>query len=165
MQQIVAVHHYNTMNECNKLYLSQLAIEGHSQAAIADKMGISSATVSRTLSDDNIKAKIAYCRNEIVEKAYDKSVDNVVQVIQDYNNKATDKDGLMRKEHGFRASMRMLESMGLIESRTSPSFIQNILIQNNQTVVSPLVDQVISSTIGNQLKTIEVLPVVDDEDE
>lgn len=135
------------MDPCTSLHMQQLAIEGKSQTEIAAILSVDPSTVSRNLSDESIKAKIAYCRNELVAKAYSKSVDNVVKVIEDYQTPAANKDELVRREHGFKASLRVMESMGLIESRTQPAFVQNILVQNNNQYISPLTEKALSQAL------------------
>ena len=121
-----------------------MLIEGHTVAAVASAMDKNPMTIYRLMSDDQIKQKIEYCRNELVNKAFAKSVDNVVRTIEDYQSPAADKDGLMRREHGFKASLRVMESMGLIESRTQPAFVQNILVQNNNQYISALTERALS---------------------
>lgn len=139
------------MDECTTLYMTQLAAEGLDQTAIAEKLGVHPATVSRNMSKETIKAKIEYCKALIVEKAYEASVNNIVDVIENYKSKVADKDdkdGLMRREHGFKASLRVAESMGLIESRSQAGFTANVLIQNNtQNIISPLVDKALSHAL------------------
>lgn len=137
----------------NEIY--DKALIGMPQKDIGKKLGVSQTTVSRLLRDDQVKAVIEKCKAELVERSYETAVNNVIGVIEDYEKpvQLDDKgrvkgDDFQRKEHGFKASLRVMESMGLIESRTQPAFVQNILVQNNNNqYFSPLTDRALSQAM------------------
>ena len=122
---------------------------------IADTLEVSRSTVQRVLRDSEVKSIIEDCKKTLVEKAYQKSVENVVHAVENYQNKEEkDENGKIDgqtyqlKEHGFKASVEILKSMGLLSSN-APSFVVNSLnVQNNQ-YITPVVMKAIKLSLSS----------------
>jgi hypothetical protein len=109
---------------------------------------------SRALEKPSVRAIVDYCHEQLLQHAYKQSVQNVIGVIKEYETPAgTGKDGkvdgatFQRKEHGFRASMKMLESIGLLPSGSNQSITIQQFNTSNVTNVSPVVDAALRSTM------------------
>jgi len=76
---------------------------------------------------------------------------NVAHAIDSYQKKSTNdlnkEDRIQLREHGYKASVRVLESLGVLESQKTSISIQNITnTQNN--VVSPMMADLIKKHLG-----------------
>lgn len=143
---------YNTMDACEKLRVGQMVIDGMSAKDIAPQMGCSEATIYRVIADKDVKARINHCRALIAEQAYTEAANNVIQVIKDYKSPANGEDraSLQAKDHGFKASVKVLESMGLLASQSPSLFVQQIYNTQVNNMVSPLVDQALARSLEVQ---------------
>ena len=135
---------------------------------IADTLEVSRSTVQRVLKDSEVKSIIEDCKKTLVEKAYQKSVENVVHAVENYQNKEEkDENGKIDgqtyqlKEHGFKASVEILKSMGLLSSN-APSFVVNSLNVQNNTFISPLVSKAIDLAIDNIASDVTKYELLDE---
>ena len=135
---------------------------------IADTLEVSRSTVQRVLRDSEVKSIIEDCKKTLVEKAYQKSVENVVHAVENYQNKEEkDQNGKLDgqtyqlKEHGFKASVEILKSMGLLSSN-APSFVVNSLNVQNNTFISPLVSKAIDLALDNIACDVPKYELLDD---
>ena len=142
------------MGFCKQYEREQIAagvIAGDSQNTIAEKIGMSEATVSRAINKNaEVNALIAAGFKEL-SGAWTKAVKNVKQVVEDYDKPIPDqytKFDLLKKEHGFKASERLIESMGLLPSHSQPVYIQNILNVSNNQFISPIVSRAIDRAMS-----------------
>ena len=133
-----------------ELYITQQTILDKPVKVIAEEIGKHPATIARILSKSDIKAQVEHYRNKIAQEAYGHSAENVIQVVQDYKKPAKSKDAMMRREHGFKSSLRILESMGILESRSQPAFVQQIFNTQVNNLVSPVVDRLLEQSIAGQ---------------
>jgi len=155
------------MDKCKELWVEQMSAEGMSQSAIARKLNVHPVTIGRVVNREDVKAKIEYCRTLIAQEAYAKSVANVIKVINEYDDPiedSNDKLALQRKQHGFTASMRVAESIGVLPSNSMAPAVVNVLNIQNNNYVSPLVESLLKQSL-NKLDNSNVIDSErDDED-
>ncbi len=146
------------MDDCQKLQLGHWAAQGLPVAEIAKKIGCDPSTVYRNLSDEKIRLKVEYCRNLIVNESYQKAAENVNNAIQEYSTTADP----IKKNHGYDASKRVLESIGVLPSHSQAPLVANILVQNNNQYISPIVDQVLSQALTGNIIEAEAIEAPQD---
>lgn len=124
------------------------------QSEAARRIGMSPATVSIALRNDKeLKAMIDAGFKEL-SGSWSKAIKNIKSVVDDYDTPIAELDGiqakvaLQRKEHGFKASERLIESMGLLPGTGQPTYIQNILVQNNNQYFSPLTEKALDQALN-----------------
>ena len=140
------------MDACTKNWVIQQRVEGKSHQEIADKIGMTNATVSRALADTKTRQIIDYCQREIAEKAYKQSTENVVNAIE-YVAKAEElpeenRDKL-KQEMGYRFSEKTLQSIGILPSQSQSVFFQQVSNQQNNITISPVISRVLDSALGD----------------
>jgi len=101
---------------------------------IAAKAGCSPATVS-IYQRGRLKELIEQVRTRVIDEALSVSADNVIHVIKNYRaNQANNKGEEMEKSHGFTASMKNLESAGVLASNVQSVTIQQIYNDNRNEI-------------------------------
>lgn len=119
------------------------AIKGARKKDIAIKYGLSEAHVRQILKKENIADFIEEVTKAITLKEGLEAYKNISYAIQNY--RTTDDQQL--RSHGFQASMDLMKSIGVLESRNVSISIQNI--QNTQNnVVSPMMQELIQKHLG-----------------
>ncbi len=116
------------------LIIVEGSVLGDKGRDIAQKAGCSPATVS-IYQRGRLKELIEKVRTRVIDEALSVSADNVIHVIQNYQtNKATNKGEEMEKSHGFAASMKNLESAGVLASNIQSLTIQQIYNDNRSEI-------------------------------
>lgn len=116
------------------LIIVEGSVLGDKGRDIAQKAGCSPATVS-IYQRGRLKELIEQVRTRVIDEALNVSADNVIHVIQNYQtNKATNKGEEMEKSHGFAASMKNLESAGVLASNVQSVTIQQIYNDNRNEI-------------------------------
>ena len=116
------------------LIIVEGSVLGDKGRDIAAKAGCSPATVS-IYQRGRLKELIEQVRTRVIDEALNVSADNVIHVIQNYQtNKATNKGEEMEKSHGFTASMKNLESAGVLASNVQSVTIQQIYNDNRNEI-------------------------------
>lgn len=116
------------------LIIVEGSVLGDKGRDIAAKAGCSPATVS-IYQRGRLKELIEQVRTRVIDEALNVSADNVIHVIQNYQtNKATNKGEEMEKSHGFSASMKNLESAGVLASNVQSVTIQQIYNDNRNEI-------------------------------
>lgn len=134
------------MDKVNKDKLIALEYtHGKTQQEIANELNIGQATVSRKLNKAETKAYIEQVQAEFLSKALQTSADNIVSVIEGYkDSSSSDPISWQKREHGFRASSKVLESVGIFSGHAQSAYI--ISIFNSQTnIISPVIQQLLSN--------------------
>lgn len=125
------------------LDMAKDAIKGARKKDIAIKYGLSEAHVRQILKKENIADFIEEVTKAITLKEGLEAYKNISYAIQNY--RTTDDQQL--RSHGFQASMDLMKSIGVLESRNVSISIQNI--QNTQNnVVSPMMQELIQKHLG-----------------
>jgi transcriptional regulator with XRE-family HTH domain len=119
--------------EYNIPRVARLRAEGLSQTEIAERTKLSQPTVSRLLSDERAREIIEACRAKLATEAYLQAAENLSRVINEYSEPVSlDENGKMRadmqqrREHGYKASIKVLESVGILPSHAPAQFVANI---------------------------------------
>jgi len=123
-------------------------LQDEPQTAIARRLGVHPLTVARHLKSDVELRSIIDRGFKELSGSYSKAIDNIKYVIEEYQapieGKVTKLD-VQKRDHGYSASIKMLESMGLTPSNSQPQYITNLMQVNNY--ISPVVDKVLDSMI------------------
>jgi DNA-binding transcriptional regulator LsrR (DeoR family) len=115
---------------------------GATQDTIAHAVGCDRSVISRTLATPALKERIEIAHQALSNACLDSCVDTYAYLTQNYRNLEGDE-----KQHSFKATTAVLESLGILASRTPSQLVVNIL-NANQVVLSPLVQQVVSQVTG-----------------
>ena len=103
-------------------------VNGATLQKIANQNGFDVSTASRKLSKPELQEYINKLQTEIINKTLPLAADNIHHAISKY--KSGDKEDSQLREHGFKASLRVLESTGLLSSH-APSVVFQQFIQDN----------------------------------
>ena len=116
------------------LIIVEGSVLGDKGRDIAEKAGCSPATVS-IYQRGRLKDLIEQVRTRVIDEALGVSADNVIHVIKNYKaNQANNKGEEMEKSHGFTASMKNLESAGVLASNVQSVTIQQIYNDNRNEI-------------------------------
>ena len=116
------------------LIIVEGSVLGDKGRDIAAKAGCSPATVS-IYQRGRLKELIEQVRTRVIDEALNVSADNVIHVIKNYRaNQANNKGEEMEKSHGFTASMKNLESAGVLASNVQSVTIQQIYNDNRNEI-------------------------------
>ena len=120
----------NKLTAEQELIIVEGTVAGKGQELIAKEAGCDHSTVS-VHSRGKLKELIEQVRTRVINEALTTSADNVIHVINNYKkNKAENKGEEMEKSHGFMASMKNLESAGVLASNIQSVTIQQIYNDN-----------------------------------
>ncbi len=139
------------------IQIAGLRAAGLNYRAIGQEVGVSRQTVCTTLKDDCVRDIVESCRQRFALEGFEKAVTNILNLIKDYESPVLpDKDGKLtgdqyqRKEHGYRASMKALESLGIVPAHT-PTFLQNVFNVNQSNHINPIVDKILTIHLSSDL--------------
>lgn len=122
------------MTTKQELVIVEGKVAGHSTEQIAKNAGCATGTVSEH-SRGKLKELIETVRTKVIDEALSVSAENIIHVIKEYKkNKAENKGKEMEKSHGFIASMKNLESAGVLASNIQSLTIQQIYNDNRNEV-------------------------------
>ena len=153
--------------------LARLRAAGQDVRSIGQRLGCHNSTVVRSLQRQDVKQLIADIHAEMMIDAPANAARNLRKLISDYPNLPEGQT----KDHAFKASVKMLESIGVLPSHAPAQVTVNIL--NAESVnVSPVVVNVLrqigaslsgdvhngdsDSGVGADRETIDVDPDVTD---
>ncbi len=83
----------------------QIIMGERSQGAIARDLKVSPSALCRFLRQPNIKEQIEMLKMEVIRVCIESTVKNISHIIENYQTTSD----FQTREHGFRASMRVLE--------------------------------------------------------
>jgi len=109
-----------------------LTAAGMPLRTIAEKIGTSVTSVHRA--KQSAKDIIEAIRDDLINHTAKQSADNIKHAITAYRNK--DSDSQLR-EHGYKASTRMLETIGIYPSHTPSVLIQQIINDTTNVAATP----------------------------
>jgi hypothetical protein len=131
-------------------YAMQQVIAGVPQRAIAAELGTSHTSIYRaTTNNDEIRAKIEAAKAELAERAYGKAINNIIYAVDNYQvpKDAPNAPDYQLREHGYRASIEIGRSIGILASNTQPAYITQIY-NDNRVQISPSIQELISSQMS-----------------
>ena len=120
-------------------------VNGATLQEISTPRGIHESTVSKRLSRPEVKAHLERLQSSLIEKTLHLAVDNIHQVVDGYR---TAPDESKKCEHGFKASIRLMESAGLLTSQQQSIYIQQIY-NDNRTEIPDIVKELFQRVTSN----------------
>jgi predicted XRE-type DNA-binding protein len=120
------------------LITGQLA-QGIPQREIAKEFGVSQQYVSVVNNKDEARDIINSAHQRLVTKTLSKAVDNLDYAVQSYRKTKSKQ----LKDHGYKASEKVLESMGLLTSHAQ-SIVHQTYIQQQTNVINPIINELIN---------------------
>jgi hypothetical protein len=159
------------------MVIAEQRAAGRPMQDIAQSIGCHHSTVSRRLSKSDLKTMVEDIQERTISQALPQAADNITHVIEVYRtpkhvkddagNYVVDEDGervinpeypdsLMR-EHGYRASVMVLQSVGILPSHTQSVVYQQINAAGD-VHVSAEVDQLHSFLSSQMSNIIDVEP-------
>lgn len=137
---------------------------GIPQYQVAAQLGVHPSTVSRAAAKPDTKTLINTIHQALIDSALQPAQANISRSIQDYYSLPvnTDDSGralpqdLQRKDHGFKASIRLLEAAGILPSHAQSILIQQIFNQFSTEIPEP-VRRVFQQVAHNDLDAINLL--------
>ena len=126
------------------LQIADERIQGATLQEISSVRGLHESTISKKLSKPEVKAYLDKLQSELIAKTLPQAVDNIHQAIEGYK---TAPDESKKCEHGFKASLRLMESAGLLTSNQQSIYIQQIY-NDNRTEMPDIVKELFSRVTG-----------------
>jgi predicted transcriptional regulator len=131
-----------------------------SQQKIADQLGVSQSTISRLASRDDMKALIEQETIRLLG-----SVPQAVDNLTDLVNEMPQMTNVKEKELAFKASRKVLEAAGILNS-ASPSLSVVNIVQRNSIVLSPIVKAMLDRLLESSKEALpEGMPNFEEEGE
>ena len=128
------------------LQIADERMNGATLQEIASKEGVHESTISRKLSRPEVKAYLESIHQRIITEGISKATENLIHAVDSYKTKDADHQ---LKEHGFKASLEVSRSIGLLPSHTLAPQITTILnVQNNQ-YITPVVMKAIKLSLAS----------------
>ena len=138
------------------LQIADERMNGSTLQEIASKEGCHESTISRKLSKPEVKAYLDRLQSHLIEKTLPIAADNIHHCIESYKTK--DKEDSQAREHGFKASLKVMESAGLLPGNQQSIYIQQVYNDNRSEmpdIVKDLFNRVTGSKQANLLDVIE----------
>ena len=134
------------------LQIADERMNGATLQEIASKEGVHESTISRKLSRPEVKAYLDRLQSNLIEKTLPIAADNIHRCIESYKTK--DKEDSQAREHGFKASLKVMESAGLLPGNQQSIYIQQVYNDNRSEmpdIVKDLFNRVTGSSKANLL--------------
>jgi predicted XRE-type DNA-binding protein len=126
-------------SEAVKEQIAKALAGGQSQAIIAQAVGVSQPTISRLANKGDVRAMIERQSLSLLE-GVPQAVENLKAQINEMPNIPPEQ--VKRKELGLKASIKLLESAGLLNTPSpSPTFVN--IINARTTIISPVVERLL----------------------
>jgi predicted transcriptional regulator len=128
-----------------------------SQQTIADQLGVSQSTVSRLANKEDVKAMIEQETIRLLGSV-PQAIDNIAGLVSEMPHMTNVKE----KELAFKATRKVLEAAGVLNS-PSPSLGVVNVFQQNSVVLSPIVEAAIERLLSSPLDLCEDGEIVEGE--
>lgn len=138
------IKHVSNLNETD-LYVAEGIAAGKTQTEIAKELGVYSTSVNHRIArKPALKELIKKIQENILDEGITQAKDNIIHAITNYKkpqileieegeNKKKVFDWQLR-EHGFKASLKVLESAGVVSGTGMSVQINNIYNDNRQEI-------------------------------
>jgi hypothetical protein len=120
-----------------------LTAAGQSRRDVAGRLGVGKSSVQRAT--QSAREIIEAIRDDLIHTTAKTAADNIRHAIKAYKDKASD---TQLREHGFKASNRMLETIGIYPAH-APSVLVQQIIQGNAVQITPELAQSIRDGWGD----------------
>ena len=122
-------------------------VGGQSQTVIAQTLGVSQSTISRLLKKEDVQGFIKEWSLKLLE-AVPQSVENLKDLVNEMPG--IPKGDIKRRELSYKASKKVLESAGLLNTPSpSPTFV-NIFNQTTN-IISPVMEKILAEIAGKSV--------------
>lgn len=128
------------------LQIAEQRAQGTKLSDIAKNVGFTnnSSVAHRLRRKPDLRAHLQNIQKKLVEHSAQSAADNIVHLIKSYrSNNCTSEKKRLEKTHGWRATERLAESVGVFTGRGESSVVVNILNKGN-LAISPDVLQILS---------------------
>ena len=133
-------------SEAVKEQIAKALVGGQSQAVIAQAVGVSQSTISRLANKGDVRALIERESLRLLE-AVPQAVENVKVLVNEMPD--IPKGDIKRRELSFKASKKVLESAGLLNTPSpSPTFVN--IVNAGTTVISPVIDRILREVASRE---------------
>ena len=106
--------------------------------------GMPKSTVHLRLEKPELKAYLEDIQSRTINETAKEASENLTYLIKGYkNNNCEDVKARIEKSHGFKASERICESIGILPSHAPSQMVINIM-QTGNTYISPIVTEMLS---------------------
>ena len=119
------------------IQLAEQRAAGQTLENIGNLNNLPLTTTHRRLQRPEVKALIERIQAELIETSVPIAADNIRHAVEQYKPQAdlpSDQRDSQLREHGFKASQRLLESVGILPSHTPSVLIQQIFNQNDPQI-------------------------------
>lgn len=136
--------------------IAEAIAAGETTRQIAAVTGLHHSTIARKAHSKDIRAFIEAINERVINESLPVAVSNIQYAINEYQKKEAKEDPQLR-DHGFKASTRIMESVGLLPAHAPSTLIQNIYNDNRTQVVAPILETVLGRYLPDQAQA----PVID----
>jgi hypothetical protein len=141
-------------------------LQNQSMQEIADKIGMSDTTVCRVIHNDSeVRELINSGSKKLLTTALPTAINNIHSVIEDFNTPippdSNIRHQLQRRDQGYDASVKMLQSIGTLPSHAPSTYVTNIMVQTNKTFITPIVSAAIDHAINSVSNEVIDVPIYD----
>jgi hypothetical protein len=138
-------------SKLNPLHIKQeiakrLAV-GESQSSIAKGMGICHTTISRFSRRDDVQRLIEDETRNLLEVVPD-AVENMKTLVREM--KRIPKNDHKRRELSYKASQKVLESAGIMNTPTASQTLVNI-VNKQENLIPPIIQELMKKHFGNMI--------------
>ena len=118
------------------MQIADARANGAKLSEISTQTGYAISTISDKLSKKpELKAYLENIQKKTIELTAQAAADNLIHLINGYkDNSCNNPKERIEKSHGFRASERIAESIGILPSRAESQVVFNILNQGNMSI-------------------------------
>ena len=114
-------------------------VEGVAQRKIAKEVGLTQQAVSYIANKDNVREIVERAHSKLINSTLSTAVANIDFAVNSYQKT---KDSQL-KEHGYKASEKVLEAAGLLSSHAQ-SIVHQTYINQQTNVMNPVINDLIS---------------------
>ncbi len=162
--------------------LAQRIVSGNTQTQIAQSLGVTQPAISRLSHNPKIKSLIDQMSNDLIQRKLTTARDNLellidqlptrlqAEAITDDHGRYTNTvnyqgqviPGDVHKQaisQGAKASVKLLESVGILPSQSPSYFFQTLVQQSNTQVVLPGIAALLSNLLGVHPADTEVIDI------
>ena len=111
--------------------VAALTAAGLPRRIVAAHLGTSTSSVQRATK--SAREIIAQIRDDLIHSTAAQAADNIKHAVKAYKDKDSD---TQLREHGYKASTKMLETIGILPSHTPSVLIQQV-IQGDAITITP----------------------------
>lgn len=152
--------------------IAEARVSGKSLQEIATPANVHESTISRRLAKTEVREYIEHLHQDLIASSLGKAVGNIYHAINSYVTGATikmiTKDGTtiditdtQLREHGFKASIKLAESVGILPAQAQTILINNIY-NDNRTEMPEAVRELfakVTTSGGKGLLNEEVIDI------